>query len=425
MGVGDEDGWLRRLRSTGKVAASAARLAGRRALGVTPGAGDAALGEALARELDQMKGVAMKVGQILSYFDGVLPEAATERLRKLQTGAEPMPFATVRAQVAQAFGAELETLFERFDERPVAAASIGQVHRARFDGVEVAVKVQYPGVAKTMVADVSRLRGLSRVASLATQVDGPALADELAARFAAECDYAREGRDQAAFRAAFASEPWLEIPQVFPARTRGTVLTTRFSEAGGFYDFAAGASPEMRDLAGLRLARFTLRSIFSAGVVNADPHPGNALFWPDARLVVLDFGCVRRFSPAFLEGQRRLVQVVLDGRRSDFDAALLDAGLVGEKRGFDFEHHWRLLRGEWAPYLAPTHRFDADALRALYLEGKRNNPNLRRIAIPPEWIWLQRLTFGLHAVLARLGAKGDFGAELRDALARRIDVQNE
>lgn len=408
-------GGLTRLWATGRIAASATRLALRRVVG-REGDEDGLIGERLARELDQMKGAAMKVGQILSYFDGVLPEATHQALRHLQRGGRSLPAAEVAELIERAFERSIGQLFERFDARPVAAASIGQVHRARWEGREVAVKVQYPGVRETMVADVSRLRALSQLASLATKVDGPSLVDELAERFALECDYGLEAANQNAFRAAFARESWAYVPEAYLERTRLTVLTSEWMEGRDFYELAERAPQAERNRVGLSIARFTLRCLFAAGVINADPHPGNYLFPGDGRVVFLDFGCVRRFSPEFLAAQRRLVRVVVEGRRAEFPSALIASGMVGDAERFDYDNHWRMMCQQLAPFRAPTFRFSSQHLKETLELSKASNPNLRRIAIPPQWIWLQRLMFGMQAVLARLGADGPFADELRDAL---------
>ncbi len=412
--------WGQRALSTGRIAASAVRLAGRRLVGAE-GDADRLLGERLARELDGMKGLAMKVGQILSYFDGVLPAETHEALRKLQKGARPVAFETMRQEIEEAFGEPVSALFEAFDDTPVAAASIGQVYRARFERREVAVKVQYPHVEKTFEADFGRIRSLARLASLATAVDGVAIADELRARVTEECDYLREAAWQAAFRAAFADDPRIVIPEVVQARTRRTVLTTAWAAGDDFYAFVEGAPAARRHEVGLLLARFALRSLFGLGTLNADPHPGNYLFPRDeGHVVFLDFGCVRRFEPDFLETERALVDVVIHDRRAAFRDAVMATGMIPQPRKFDFDVHWDMLRHQYAPYGQPRFRFTPEYVQAGAKFSGPSNPNLRRLAIPPAWIWVQRLLWGLHAVQVRLGAEGAFRDVMEEALATRL-----
>lgn len=408
-------GWADRLLSTGRVAASAAHLAARRLMG-REGEADGSIGEALAAELDHMKGMAMKVGQILSYFDGVLPEETHAALRVLQQGVTAMPPDRVVRVVRDALGAGPDTLFDTFDPRPVAPASIGQVHRAALDGRTVAVKVQYPGIADALATDLARVKSFSHLASLGTAVDGPAVVDELAERFGAECDYLAESRWQDTFRQAFRDDPQIRVPRVLAERTATTVLTTEWAEGRDFYTFASQASQETRNAAGEVLLRFAHRSFFILGTVNADPHPGNYLFPEDGSVVFLDFGCVRRFDPDFIERERRLARVVLEGRRGDFRDAVLTTGMVADPRRFDFDIHWRMMRHHYAPYLVDDYAFSLDHIRRGMEFNKPSNPNLRRLVIAPEWIWLQRLQWGLHAVLARLGVRGSFGGLLREIL---------
>jgi predicted unusual protein kinase regulating ubiquinone biosynthesis (AarF/ABC1/UbiB family) len=398
------------------VAASAAHLATRRLLG-WEGEEDGAIGEALAAELDHMKGMAMKVGQILSYFDGVLPEETHAALRVLQRGVTTLPWDRVVEVVREALGASPEELFEDFGREPVAGASIGQVHRATYRGRGVAVKVQYPGIAGALAADLARVRALSHLASLGTAVDGPAIADELGERFRSECDYVAEAAAQDAFRRAFQTDAHVSIPAVVPERTAATVLTTDWAEGRDLYTFAREAPREERDAAGRILLRFAHRSFFTLGTVNADPHPGNYLFPGGDRVVFLDFGCVRRFSDDFVERERRLMRVVVEGRKEAFREAVRSSGMVPDPRRFDFDLHWRMLRHQWAPYLSDDYAFSLDHIREGMAYSRPTNPNLRRLAIPPEWVWLQRLQWGLHAVLARLGVRGSFRGLLLDILS--------
>lgn len=409
-------GWGRRALSTGKVAASALRLAGRRMVGREAGETDGALGEAMVRELDQMKGLAMKIGQILSYFDGILPPQTHAALRALQTGSRGLEYAVIARQIEAALGAPPDALFDRFDPKPVAAASIGQVHRAELDGRALAVKVQYPDVAATFEADFARITRLSKIASLATAVDGPAIAAELRARIVEECDYRREAAWQRAFAHALRGDPAVQVPEVLPERSADIVLTTAWCEGRDFYAFAEHAPAARRDAAGLALARVALHSFFALGTLNADPHPGNYLFPDGGPIVLLDFGCVRRFDPAFVDGERAVARAVLRGDRPAFRDAVIATGVVPRPDRFDFDLHYEMVRHQYRPYLGGAFRFEP----AYIHEGARytgpSNPNLRRMALPPPSIWWMRLVWGLHAVLARLRAEGDFGAVLRAAL---------
>jgi predicted unusual protein kinase regulating ubiquinone biosynthesis (AarF/ABC1/UbiB family) len=412
--------WIGRALATGKITKDALHLATRGVLKRTAGETDAVIGEDLARELDKMKGIAMKVGQILSYFEGALPSPTHDALRTLQRGAQPVAFDTLVPVLESAFGRPLHTLFDSIDETPVAAASIGQVHRAVYAGRRVAVKIQYPKVRETFEADFARVGALARVASLATAVDGAALAAELRERVLEECDYLREADHQEAFARAFADDRAIVIPEVIRARCAETVLTTQWQDGEDFYQVCEHADRDRRSEIGLILARFAHRSLFGLGTLNADPHPGNYLFPGGGSVVFLDFGCVRRFEPAYLERERALTLTVLNDRRADFRNALLETGIVPRPKKFDFDAHWALMRHQYAPYLSERFEFTPEYLRAGMSFSRPDNPNLRRLAIPPPWIWQQRLQWGLHAVLVRLAAEGPFRDVLLAALAEKV-----
>lgn len=400
------------LGAAGRLGLAAGQaLAGR--LGHDPGA-DRAFGRALAAELDPLKGMAMKIGQILSTLD-VLPPAAAAELAHLQRGAVPYDPALLRPWLESSLGLPLEQAFERFDEEPVAAASIGQVHRARLGGVEVAVKVQYPGVRERLEQDLGRLRRVGQLAALGAPVDGPALVAELRARVLAECDYRAEARAQAAFGRAWAGTPGLRVPRVVPERSAEGVLCTEWAEGVGFEEAVARLEPAARRAAAEAWIRFSWGGLLQHGALQADPHPGNARFAPDG-VVFLDFGCAVRFGAPTVEALRALSRVVVQGRRADFEGALRATGAVARGARFDFDHHWAHLRALYAPFIAPRFTYTPGWLRpAMEAMGPRS-PNARALDLPPEWLWIHRMQWGLGAVLGRLGAEGDFATLFRGIL---------
>lgn len=414
-------GWGQRLWSTGTLAGRAAQLATRQLLGSNDKK-DAAIGEALAGEFDKMKGMAMKVGQILSYFDGILPDETNKALRRLQHGSQTMSYEVMKDVLEEALAAPVEELFESFPHEPKASASIGQVYKARYEGRDVAVKVQYPGIWETIRSDFSVLYHMSSLASLATAVDGQAIVDDLRQRFGEECDYLREASFQEAFRKAFADDPEVVIPAVHFSRTRANVLTSEWWEGLDLYTFTEKASSKERQQAAKALMRFAYRSFYALGTLNADPHPGNYLFLEDGRVVFLDFGCIRQFDPSYVEHERQLAKVVIENRKADFRDALLATGLVSRPKKFDFEHHWLLLRHQYAPYIDTKSgfAFTQDYLKKGMEYSQPSSPNLRQLAIPPEWIWIQRLQWGLHAVLVRLQAEGNFASIFQEAIEQPL-----
>ncbi|MCA9670703.1 MAG: AarF/ABC1/UbiB kinase family protein [Myxococcales bacterium] len=363
-----------------------------------------------------MKGMAMKLGQVISYMDVPLPDVVQGKLARLQTGEQAMDLETVQAVVERAFDAPPASLFERFDAQPIAAASIGQVHRARFAGREVAVKVQYPDVAQSFEDDLGTITRFASLASLASAVDGRAIVEELRARLREECDYLREARYQQAFAARFAGQPEIVVPEVIADRCAPTVLTTRWCDGARFEAFCSDATQPQRDAAAHTLVRFSYLSLLSLHTIQADPHPGNYLF--EARAIAfLDFGCVRVLPADFAAALRATIVALRRDDRAAFDEAITALGLVGNARRFDFAHAYAMMKHLYRPLLAPRFAFTREYLREGYQYNGPRSPNARTLSIPPAYVWVARLQWGLWALLARLGAEGRFAPVLDEALA--------
>ena len=402
-----------RLRQTSRAARLAVTGAARHALWGSEDA-DRALGEALVAELDSLKGLAMKVGQILSYLDAGIPEETQAALQALQRGVTPLSINVIDTVLIDALGGTHQELFDDFDTLPIAAASIGQVHRATWKGQPVAVKVQYPNVIDTIDADAQQLARLGRLAGMATAVDGAAIVRELHERLREECDYHLEAQNLLTFRSFFDGDPAITIPSLVPERSAETVLTTSWCDGDALEDFIATASPEERSAAGMVLARFTWTTLWRHGILHGDPHPGNQRYRTDG-VVFLDFGCVRRLSKGYRAAERRLVWAVLDGDRRRFRAACIDSGVAAGPR-FNFEMHWEMMRYFWRPYLSARGQFPRDYMAGAQRFMGPTNPNGRQMGIPPEAIWMMRVSWGLHAVLARLETAGPLGDMLRATL---------
>ena len=292
-------------RRSSRVAAAwtAGRIAGRRLLGRRASTVDQRLGAQLAGQLDRLKGLGMKLGQIVSYLDVPLPPAVQEELAALQTGAAARPFSEVRALVEDALGAPLDARFDAFEETAVAAASIGQVHRAEVAGRPVAVKVRYPDVAETLDGDLGVLERVAGLAALGAPIDGRALVRELRARLLEECDYEKEAREQTRFRQLFEDDRQVVVPPVLPTHSTEAVLTSAWVEGARFEDFAKERA-ERRGDAARTIARFAYRSLLVHGRIQADPHPGNYLFPAEGGVAFLDYGCVRSFDAPLPRGPR-------------------------------------------------------------------------------------------------------------------------
>ncbi|MCB9592711.1 MAG: AarF/ABC1/UbiB kinase family protein [Sandaracinaceae bacterium] len=402
-----------------RAAWTATRLAGRRLVGRRVSERDLALGELLTGQLDEMKGLAMKIGQIVSYLDVPLPDEVQEKLARLQTGVVGMPAAQVREVVEGALGDTLEGAFEAFAIEPVAAASIGEVHRARVAGREVAVKVQYPDVSGSFAADLGSLGRVASLASLASAVDGRAIVRELSERLEEECDYPREAEMQRAFAARFANDPRVVVPEVIRSHTAGPVLTSEWIDGDGFAALCRSDDAARKDAAAEALIRFTYECLLGWGTIQADPHPGNFLFLEDGRVAFLDFGCVRELDASFVDGLRAMTRAIRDGDRAAFAASVRDLGLVGDPKRFDYDHFYRVMEHLHRPFLVERFTITREFVAEGHALNGPTSPNARTLSMPPAYVWVARLQWGLWSILARLGASGSFGGILDDALSGR------
>jgi predicted unusual protein kinase regulating ubiquinone biosynthesis (AarF/ABC1/UbiB family) len=376
-----------------------------------------AAAERLLAELGGLKGLIMKLGQMASYLQGSLPPKAQRILSRLQAESQPMAYGRVAEVIREELGHGPGELFDRFDERPFAAASIGQVHRAVWRGREVAVKVQYPGVEEALRSDLKTVGRLLKVSLFFTAMDAQGLLAELREHLLEECDYLAEADHQELFRRLWATSADVAVPAVVRERSSRRVLTSELARGLGFYPFLDQASQGERDRAGAVIFRNCFQSIFRHHVYNADPHPGNYLFAPEGKVVFLDFGCIKRFETLFIDRWRRLALTVLDDRRGDFPDALIETGMVARPRKFDYDYQWKVMRHLYEPFLSPervafTHAHVSRSYDLLMFQ----NPNRFRTVIPPDWLFVNRLQWGLYSVLAHLQARARWGDLFREAL---------
>jgi predicted unusual protein kinase regulating ubiquinone biosynthesis (AarF/ABC1/UbiB family) len=273
-----------------------------------------------------MRGAAMKVGQTLSAVDlGLVPEEVRpqfqEILASLQQSAEPVSFGAIRKVIEEDLGERLRDVFSEFDAEPIAAASIGQVHRAqlRDDGREVAVKVQYPGIAEAIHADMQNLRlGLKLLSVIAPGIDTGEIAAEIRERITEELDYELEASNHRKMARAYRGHPFILVPDVVTAVCRERVLVSEYVEGERFA--AAQSYPQHeRDRIGEVLVRFYMNGPMRHRLLNGDPHPGNSLFLSDGRIAFVDFGFFKQLSDADV---RQLVASTRATHEHDADGLL-------------------------------------------------------------------------------------------------------
>lgn len=277
------------------------------------------VGDLLSEVLGQMKGPVLKLGQMASQWQGVLPAPVAEALGALQNRVPALPFSALRAHLQQVYGADLAQFFQHIDEQPFAAASLGQVHRAvALDGRALVLKVQYPGIAEICAADLRQVRRLLPLGRLfrapAAQLE--AVYQELQRVIEAELDYPAEMRRLQQYRAHFVGWPGLRLPAPLEDLCRPGVLA--LSEEPGLPFAEVGQAPlAIRERLASTLVAWLSAQAFELGQLHADPHPGNFAYTAAGDLVVYDFGCVQTLSPALRTAYARtyLALQARDGER--------------------------------------------------------------------------------------------------------------
>jgi predicted unusual protein kinase regulating ubiquinone biosynthesis (AarF/ABC1/UbiB family) len=368
--------------------------------------------EQVAESLGDMKGALMKLGQIASFLDEGLPEPYRVALAQLQSDAPPMAPALAAGVIEAELGRPPTKIFREWEPRPLAAASIGQVHRAvTADGREVAVKVQYPGVAAAIEADLANTEMLARLLPMMfPSLDPKVLATELRDRLTEELDYVHEAANQRQFSEIYRGHPFIHIPEVVDELSTPMVLTTELATGARFAEVEQWSALE-RDLAGETLFRFVFRGINRLGVFNGDPHPGNYLFRPGGRVTFLDFGLVKAFAPEETAVFHRLIEtLVLQGdpegyRRTLESVGLLrpDPSLSTEEVAAYFSHFYDLVmvRGR----RTVEHEYASETVRRVF---NSKSPVAKAVSLPSMFVIVQRINLGLYALLARLGATADW-----------------
>ena len=437
-----------RLRRTAPLAAASARAAGggvvdvlRRRLKGERGASvefHMRNAERYADVLSRSKGVLMKVGQMVSFVDitalvdrtyGEVYQAA---LASLQSDAEPMDPVLVAAVIESELGRGPEELFAEFSPTPIAAASIGQVHVARLhDGTEVAVKVQYPGVADAIGDDLANTELLFTFVKIAKGIvpqfrnfDVRAVADEISERISEELDYAAELAHQREFAERYRGHPFVRVPEVFPELSSDRVLTMEMVRGRPWTD-TAGADQALRDRWGEIVFRFFFGSIARIGVFNADPHPGNYLFHDDGTVTFLDFGCVKRMSPKVQQGFWDTAIAVVDDDANRLQRVCIEHGFTPADDPAPADKLLAWYRQHFAPFHLPqpftfTPEFVAELLGHM---ANMDKDVRRRVTVPKDYVFTNRIFVGLFSVLGALGATSDWRAILDEDVTRQATTE--
>ena len=389
--------------------------------------------EQIFRVLGELKGGAMKMGQALSIFEAALPPEIAgpyrATLTKLQESAPPLPARTVHQVLLSDLGENWRDNFAEFDDRPVAAASIGQVHAATWrDGQRVAVKIQYPGAGNAIINDFNQLSRIGRLFGvLMPGLDVKPLLEELRARVAEELDYELEAAAQQAFADAYRGDPDISVPNVV-AGTRH-VLVSEWMSGTPLARIIADGTQEQRNRAGILLTRFLFSGPARAGLLHADPHPGNFRLLDDGRLGVLDFGAVDRLPGGLPPFLGRLLRIM---HEDDPDIGVVENelranGFLKEGMHVDLD----ALRAFLAPLAEPSKvecfRFTREWMRgeaARVTDLSASNIS-RKFNVPPSFVLIHRVSTSGIGVLCQLECEGAFRAEVLRWVPGYLDEPDE
>jgi len=375
--------------------------------------------EQIVTALGTMKGAAMKVGQVMSFLDiGLVPEEYREefqrKLGELRDAAPTVTFKEMRKVIEQELDEPLKEVFSEFDEQPIAAASIGQVYRARLqDNREVAVKVQYPGVAAAVRADMQNLGLILRLAKrIAPGMDPQALGEEIRNRIEEELDYELEAQNQRTLARLFRGHPFIVVPEVVTSLSRERVLVSEFVEGKGFEGLKAMSQDE-RDRIGEILFRFYFGCLYRHHQFSGDPHPGNSMLLADGRMAFLDFGLFKRMPPGTVELEIAVARATIEGDTETIMHLGTETGFFPEPDKFKPD---RVL----AHFIAATSWYTVDEYVELTPEYATkvmidmSDPRseyfgqLRHENAPPDHIFGRRMEVLTLAVIAQLYARGNF-----------------
>jgi predicted unusual protein kinase regulating ubiquinone biosynthesis (AarF/ABC1/UbiB family) len=387
--------------------------------------------ERYADTLSRSKGVLMKVGQIVSFvdssaiLDGPTGEVYRAALASLQSDAEPMEPVLVAAVIESELGRPPEELFAEFSPEPIAAASIGQVHTARLhDGTEVAVKVQYPGVADAIRDDLANTELLFTFIKIAKGLvpqyrnfDVRPLADEIAERFGEELDYGLELTNQSEFAEHYRGHPFVRVPKVFPELSSDRVLTMEMVH-GRRWTEIGDVDQALRDQWGEAINRFFFGSIARFGMFNADPHPGNYLFHDDGTVTFLDFGCVKRFTPATQRGFFDFHAAAMDNDAERLLEVWIEHGFARADSPPPADKVLAWCRQNFAAYVQPqpftfTPEFVSQLLGHM---ANMDKDVMRHATVPRDFVFTNRIFVGLYSILGALRATADWTAIFREDL---------
>jgi predicted unusual protein kinase regulating ubiquinone biosynthesis (AarF/ABC1/UbiB family) len=408
------------------------RLARVAAMGVKTGAGalldrsGAGTAKQAAEVLGTLRGLAAKMGQMASYVDGIIPEGQREAyetsMKALQAAAPRSSAEGIRACVEEQLGAPIDKLFARWDDQPIASASIGQVHAATLpDGREVAVKVQHPGVVQAVESDLANAGILEHFAGAigGKRFESKKMFAVIRARFREELDYKLEAERLTRFAALHAGDPTVRVPGLVASHSALRVLTTELARGLKFDQACASSEPERLAWAET-MWRFVFKGTLVGAMLNADPHPGNYIFHPGGVVTFLDYGCIQIIEPEHRARAEVVHRCALARDEAGFGRAV--ATLVNARPGALEKMAVSYTRECFQPLFSSPYRVQRSYAASLVGGMKDMAQTARKVPpdeffpMPPDMVFVNRLQFGFYSVLARLDVEVDYARVEREFL---------
>jgi predicted unusual protein kinase regulating ubiquinone biosynthesis (AarF/ABC1/UbiB family) len=405
------------IRQAGTMAANVGRSPERRKVALEKRHIEAA--EQIVAALGTMKGAAMKIGQVMSFLDiGLVPEEYREefqrKLAALRDAAPTVSFAQMRRVIEEELEEPLDEVFESFEEEPIAAASIGQVYRATLHGGrEVAVKVQYPGVAAAVRADMQNLGLILRLMKrVAPGMDAKAIGEEIRLRIGEELDYELEAQNQRSLARIFRGHPFIVVPDVITRLSRERVVVTELVHGRGF-EVLKGLPQKERDRLGEIVFRFFFGCLYRHHQFSGDPHPGNFMLLDDGKVAFLDFGLYKKMPPGAVELELQCQRAAIAGEGEELKRLFAETGFIAKPERFDADRLVaHVLDATWwytedaelelTPEIATQVMIDMSDPRSEYFDQMRHE------TLPPDHLFARRMEMLTLAVLSQLRARGNW-----------------